>query len=60
MIQQFPVSRVLSAMTVLLKIITCPQYGVVHQPEIEPLPSAGEAQAPNHWIAMEFPTIQYF
>ena len=30
------------------------------QPEIEPLPSAGEAQAPNHWIAMEFPTIQYF
>ena len=35
MIQQFPVSRVLSAMTVLLKIITCPQYGVVHQPEID-------------------------
>nr|XP_025122499.1 probable small intestine urate exporter isoform X5 [Bubalus bubalis] len=44
---QFPVSRVLSAMTVLLKIITCPQYGVVHQPEIDKFGCPSFSTLPN-------------
>ena len=28
---------------------------LVPQPGIEPVPSAGEAQSPNHWPAREFP-----